>query len=119
MGAKKVETTSAGGAVWALARRQYGVVSRKQLLDLGFTAKAIRHRVARGRLHVVMRGVYAVGRPSLEREGRWMAAVLACGEEAMLSHRSAAALWGFGEAHPDYIEISVRRHCKVRRPGIR
>jgi len=48
-----------------------------------------------------------------------MAAVLACGEEAMLSHRSAAALWGFGEEHPDYIEISVRRHCKVRRPGIR
>jgi Protein of unknown function (DUF559) len=48
-----------------------------------------------------------------------MTAVLACGEEAMLSHRSAAALWGFGEEHPDYIEISVRRHCKVRRPGVR
>jgi very-short-patch-repair endonuclease len=48
-----------------------------------------------------------------------MAAVLACGEEAMLSHRSAAALWGFGEEHPDYIEISVRRHCKVRRAGLR
>ena len=48
-----------------------------------------------------------------------MAAVLACGKESMLSHRSAAALWGFGEEHPDYIEISVRRHHKVRRPGIR
>jgi hypothetical protein len=48
-----------------------------------------------------------------------MAAVLACGEEAMLSHRSAAALWGFGTEHPDYIEISVRRHHKVRRRGIR
>jgi hypothetical protein len=119
MGAKKVETTSAGEAVWSLVRRQHGVVSRKQLLDLGFTAKAIRHRVARGRLHILMRGVYAVGRPRVEREGRWMAAVLACGEEAMLSHRSAAALWGFGDEHPDYIEISARRHCKVRRPGIR
>lgn len=48
-----------------------------------------------------------------------MAAVLACGEGAMLSHRSAAALWGFGEEHPDYVEISVRRHHKVRRPRIR
>jgi very-short-patch-repair endonuclease len=48
-----------------------------------------------------------------------MAAVLACGKDAMLSHRSAAALWGFGEEHPDYIEINVARHHKVRRPGIR
>lgn len=48
-----------------------------------------------------------------------MAAVLSCGEGAMLSHRSAAALWGFGDEHPDYIEISVRRHHKVRRDGIR
>lgn len=48
-----------------------------------------------------------------------MAAVLACGEGAMLSHRSAAALWGFGEEHPEFIEVSVRRHHKVRRPGIR
>jgi len=48
-----------------------------------------------------------------------MAAVLACGPEAKLSHRSAAALWGFGEEHPSYIEISVRRHCGVRRPGVR
>ena len=48
-----------------------------------------------------------------------MGAVLACGQRAMLSHRSAAALWGFGDEHPDYIEISVRRHSMVRRPGIR
>ncbi len=48
-----------------------------------------------------------------------MAAVLACGEEAMLSHRSAAALWGFGTEHPDYFEVSVRRHSTLRRPGIR
>ena len=48
-----------------------------------------------------------------------MAAVLACGPYAMLSHRSAAALWGFGEEHPGYIEISLRRHSKPRCPGIR
>jgi hypothetical protein len=48
-----------------------------------------------------------------------MAAVLSCGREALLSHRSAAALWGFGVEHPDYIEISLARHSTLRRPGIR
>jgi hypothetical protein len=60
-----------------------------------------------------------MGRRQITREGRWMAAVLACDPFAHLSHRSAAALWGFGEEHPGYIEISVQRHRKVRRPGIR
>jgi len=48
-----------------------------------------------------------------------MVAVLACGDGALLSHRSAGALWGFCEEHPGYIEISVRRHCRVHRDGIR
>lgn len=48
-----------------------------------------------------------------------MAAVLACGPGAALSHRSAAALWGFAKEHPDYIEISVRRRCRHRRAGLR
>lgn len=117
MGAQKVETIS--GRAWELARRQHGVVARGQLLGLGFTPKAVVHRVKTGRLHPLRRGVYAVGRPQITQEGRWMAAVLACGDGAMLSHRSAAALWGFGDEHPDYVEISVRRHHKVRRPGLR
>jgi hypothetical protein len=102
-----------------LVGRQHGVIARSQLFSLGFSKSAIEHRVRTGRLHAVRRGVYAVGRPQITREGRWMAAVLACGPEAMLSHRSAAALWGFGEEHPGYIEISVRRHSKPRHPGIR
>jgi hypothetical protein len=117
MGAKKVETSSQG--VWELVRRQHGVIARRQLVDLGFTGKAIRHRVNCGRLHPVRRGVYAVGRVQIGREGRWMAAVLACGPDALLSHRSAAALGGFGEEHPAFIEVSVHRHRNVRRPGIR
>lgn len=117
MGAKKVETRAA--AAWDIARRQHGVVSRRQLLRLGLTAKGIRHRLDSGRLHVVLRGVYSVGRPQLNREGRWMAAVLACGDGAMLSHRSAAALWGFGKERRGVVDVSVRRHCKVRRRGIR
>ena len=48
-----------------------------------------------------------------------MAAVLACGEGAMLSHRSAAALWGFGEETPGVIDVSIARHSTLRRPGIR
>src|SRR5213080_2878946 len=80
--------------VWTLARRQHGVVARRQLLELGFSRQAIDHRIRRGRLHRVHNGVYAVGRPELTRHGRWMAAVLACGDGAALSHRSAAELWG-------------------------
>lgn len=75
-------------------RRQHGVISRAQLLELGFSPKAIEHRIRCGRLHPVARGVYAVGRPDLTQHGRWMAAVLACGPGAVLSHGSAAALWG-------------------------
>jgi very-short-patch-repair endonuclease len=80
-------------AVWALARRQHGVVARRQLIELGASRSWIEHRIARGRLHPIHRGVYAVGRPELTREGRWMAAVLACGPGAHLSHQSAGAGW--------------------------
>jgi len=112
-----VETRSR--LAWELAGRQHGVVTRAQLLGLGFTKSGIEHRLKKGRIHQISKGVYLVGWAKLTRERRWMAAVLACGEGAMLSHRSAAALWGFGVEHPNYIEISVRRHHKVRRSGIR
>lgn len=92
---------------WALVRRQHGVVARRQLLELGLGPRRIERRIASGRLHPVWRGVYAVGRPLLDRHGRWMAAVLACGPDAVLSHSSAAALWGFGAERSGVIEISV------------
>jgi very-short-patch-repair endonuclease len=104
---------------WELAGRQHGIVTRRDLLGLGFSAAAIEHRVAKGRLHPLMRGVFAVGWPGLTPERRWMAAVLACGEGAALSHRSAAALWGIGRERSGRIDISVRRHCEHRRAGIR
>jgi len=106
-------------AAWRLARAQHGVLTRQNLLDLGFGAEAIKHRVSKGRLHPVFRGVYAVGRPQLNREGRWMAAVLACGPGAALSHRSASALWGFGKEHPNYIEVTVMRPSEARIRGVR
>ena len=86
-------------------------------MGLGFTARAIHHRVAKGRLYPVRRGVYAVGRPELSREGRWMAAILSCGRGAALSHESAAALWGM-RAGAGRIEVSVPAPRDAGRPGI-
>jgi very-short-patch-repair endonuclease len=94
------------------------MVARRQLLALGFNRREIEHRVARGRLHLVMRGVYAVGWPRLTRERRWMAAVLACGDGAVLSHRSAAALWEIGVEKRGVIDVSVTRRAELKRPGL-
>jgi hypothetical protein len=103
---------------WKPAGRQHGVVARRQLLDLGFNSREIEHRVGRGRLHLAMRGVYAVGWPRLTGERRWMAAVLACGDGAMLSHRSAASLWRIGTEKHGLIDVSVPRRCELKRPGL-
>ena len=81
-----------------IATRQHGVVSRRQLLALGLSARSINHRLAIGRLHPIHRGVYMVGHARITARGRWMAAVLACGPGALLSHRSAAALWDLAPA---------------------
>jgi very-short-patch-repair endonuclease len=104
-------------AAWELARRQHGVVTRAQLLELGLSRHAIAHRLSIGRLHPLWRGVYAVGRPTVGLRGRWMAAVLSCGSGARLSHRSAASLWGILRPFPE-IEVVVPYGNTRRRPGI-
>jgi very-short-patch-repair endonuclease len=95
-------------AIWALAERQHGVVSRTQLLELALNRGAITHRIELGRLHPVHRGVYRIG--LLTRHGRWMAAVLACGPGAVLSHLAAAALFGIRQS--DRIEVTTRTTCR-------
>jgi very-short-patch-repair endonuclease len=91
-----------------IARRQLGLVTRAQLLDAGVTRSAIEHRARTGVLWRVYPGVYAVGRPALTREGRWLAAVLACGNRAALSHLSAAVLWGIEDRRlPSRPTVSV------------
>lgn len=92
-----------------VAGRQRGVVARWQMMDLGFGSDAIAHRLSVGRIYIVFAGVYAVGQPAIGREGRWMAAVLASGEGAVLSHGSAACLWGLR------IEASVAHEVTISR----
>lgn len=104
--------------VWELAERQHGALSRAQLGELGLPPHAIEHRIAAERLFPVHSGVYAVGRPRLSTRGCWMAGVLACGEGAVLSHLSAARLWGIWEGPTAVIEISVPVARRGRRPGI-
>jgi very-short-patch-repair endonuclease len=104
--------------LWALAKAQHGVVTRAQLLALGFSPQGVKHRTSAGRLHPVWRGVYAVGRPQLTHHGIWMAAVLCCGQETVLSHGSAAALWKIGQESPAAIEVSIPARLTRRRPGI-
>ena len=97
----------------ALADRQHGVVARHQMLELGFSSQSIKHRIARGRLHPVWRGVYAVGRPQLTLHGRWMAAVLSCGPRPS---SATEPLRRSGRCRPvrgDEIEISVPGDAKL------
>jgi very-short-patch-repair endonuclease len=90
-----------------VAARQHGVISLAQLHELGLSRSGIARRVQSGRLHRIHRGVYAVGHGRLTFEGRCMAAVLACRDGAVASHRSAGALWGILPPSPGPIEITV------------
>jgi very-short-patch-repair endonuclease len=102
-----------------LAARQHGVVRRDQLEALGLGPDAIEKRLGRGRLHRVHRGVYSVGHRLLTREGRYMAAVLASGEGAVLSHVSAAVLWGILRKESPHVHVTVpTRSGRKRRRGI-
>jgi len=100
-----------------LATRQHGVISRAQLLEAGISAKAIEHRLERGRLHPLHQGVYLLGHRRTNRRGYWLAAVLACGRGALLSHESAAALWGLIGARGGAIHLTSS-HGRAGRPGI-
>jgi very-short-patch-repair endonuclease len=102
-----------------LASRQYGAVSRAQLLRLGLGRDAIGYRVRSGRLSPLHRGVYAVGPGPGTKERRWAAAVLACGEGAVLSHLSAAALWELRPVDPWVIDVSVAARRARVRDGLR
>jgi hypothetical protein len=96
-------------ALAELAERQWGVVGVAQLRALGLGARAVQRRASVGRLRRLYRGVYAVGHARLGREGRWLAAVLACGEGAVLSHVSAAMHWELLQSSAVLIDVTAAR----------
>jgi very-short-patch-repair endonuclease len=90
-----------------IAARQHGVVSLDQLRNLGMDERSAHWRAKVGGLHRIHHGVYAVGHTLLTREGRFMAAVLACGPNAVLSHRSASVLWGVLEDDGGLVDVTA------------
>jgi very-short-patch-repair endonuclease len=106
-------------AMARLAERQHGVVSRAQLLLIGLGQPAIDHRVAKGRLHRVHRGVYRVGHTAPVPLAREMAAVLACGDHAVVSHRSSAFVYRLAPEDERAVDVTLRDGGRRRRPGIR
>jgi very-short-patch-repair endonuclease len=106
-------------AVAALARRQHGVVSLNQLRRLGVTRDEVRRGVESARLHRVFRVVYAVGHADIGVKGRLMAAVLACGPGAVISHRSAGALLGLLDEGPVVIDVIAPPERGRKVDGIR
>jgi hypothetical protein len=103
--------------IGALAARQHGVVAHRQLANMGLGPSAIQHWLMGGRLHRVHKGVYAVGHPVLSLQGRRMAAVLACGPGAVLSHRDASELWDIHRTSRRAIDVTASR-ARRGHPGI-
>ncbi|HEY5943793.1 MAG TPA: type IV toxin-antitoxin system AbiEi family antitoxin domain-containing protein, partial [Solirubrobacterales bacterium] len=102
-----------------IAALQHGVVTAAQLSAVGLGRMAISERSRNSRLHRIHQGVYAVGHKGLSLHGRIMAAVLASGPEAVLSHASAAVFWQLlypikGPVHVSVSTISGRkRRCGI------
>jgi hypothetical protein len=94
--------------------RQHGVVSIQQLRALGYSEGSLRHALKDGRLHAVCHGVYAVGHSAISRQGRCSAAILSCGEGALLSHRSAAWLWGLTSRFASPLEVTATSPRETR-----
>lgn len=101
-----------GWVIAEVAASQHGVVAYYQLMRLGLLRHHVQHRVRNGYLRRVHHGVYAVGHAPLTAHGRWMAAVLACGPGALLSHRDAAALWDLRATRRRAIDVTGARSLK-------
>jgi predicted transcriptional regulator of viral defense system len=102
-----------------IARRQRGLVTHPELQSAGVSDREIRGWVARGRLHVIFRGVYAVGHTFLPSHAYLLAALLSCGDTAFLSHRSAAAARGLRPIAVKAIEVTTPGAKALRRTGLK
>jgi very-short-patch-repair endonuclease len=94
-------------AAVAVTTAQDGAISRRQLLDVGVGRGAIESWLRTGRLHRIHRGVYALGHPVISLRGRWIAALLACGLNSVLSHRSAGVAHGLIEDDQLIIDVTT------------
>lgn len=101
------ERRSRERALATLATRQHGVVARRQLLALGYREEGIKLRIDAGRLWALHREVYAVGHSRISKRGQWWAGVLAYGDSALLSHRSAGSLWGLVRQQGSLVEVTA------------
>lgn len=102
-----------------LAKSQNGVVSLDQLRDIGLTQRAAEYRAGQGRLHRLYRGTYAVGHSSIGQFGELRAAVLACGDGAVISHGTAAAFYDLRDHWPFLIDVTGGRQAGRKLDGIR
>src|SRR5262245_8618916 len=115
-----METESALPSVGDLARSQWGIVTRRQLIERGMSTRGVSDWARDGRLHRLHRGIYAYGHDQLRVEGRRLAAVMACGPGAALSHRSAARLWGISQGSSALSDVTVpSQNGRRKRDGIR
>jgi hypothetical protein len=106
-------------AIAAVAEGQHAVVGLRQLETLGLAERTIQQRATAGRLFRRYRGVYSIVPPRLlSREGQWMAAVLASGPGAVLSHRSAAALHALRLHNGTKIDVTIPGRVHRVQPGI-
>jgi len=114
------QPTTGDVRIGTIAGRQHGVVTVEQLRGAGIDEAGVRRRVAAGRLYRLHRGVYAVGHRGLSWRGRWLAAVLAAGDGAVLTHTSAVALWQFLRPIPGPVHVTVGAAVhRSPRPGVR
>jgi hypothetical protein len=95
------------------------VISRSQLVELGLSSAAVDSRLAAGRLHGLFLGVYAVGHPLVPLRGRWLGAVLASGDGAVLSHGAAAALWRISGRRAGPVDVTTARRGRRGVAGVR
>ena len=115
----KLAFRQADARIAELAEEEKGVLSTAELQACGLTRGAIAHRERRGWLHRMHQSVYAVGHRALTDAARWLAAVKACGQTAVLSHYAAAASWGFVEWDGRDVDVTVTKQGSRRHAGIR
>jgi hypothetical protein len=116
-----LQVKGAGNAGLAtVAAAQRGVVHREQLVALGIGRGSIAHRVGSGSLHRILPSVFAVGHPALAALAPEVAALLYAGDDCVLSHATAAAIWGFGPPpRADQIHVTLAGRNVPERPGLR